>query len=229
MKVFISYRRSDTQDFTGRLADKLRAARGIAQVFLDVEEIGAGEDFVRRIRNSIAESEVCVIVIGPRWADEAGAARLKDENDFVRLEVIECLKSGHRLVPVLANDAAMPAPETLPPELQDLTRLNAVSVRHGDFERDTDHLVDVIFSRKKPSALGAFLRRHPLISVVLQSLGGAIGAFLTLVLILAVVERLTGKSLNQYVGSGLAILIPALLMIAGAAWPWYLRLRRPAR
>ena len=229
MKVFISYRRGDTQDFTGRLADKLRAARGIAQVFLDVEEIGAGEDFVRRIHKSIAESEVCLIVIGPKWADETGAARLKDEGDFVRLEVIECLKSSHRLVPVLANDAAMPAPDALPPELQELTRLNAVSVRHTDFDRDTDHLVDVIFSRKKPGALGAFFRRHPLLSLVLQSVGGAVGTLLALVVLLAVLEKLTGNSLNQYVGSGLAILIPLLLTIAGAAVPWYLRLRRPAR
>ncbi len=229
MKVFISYRRSDTQDFTGRLADKLRAARGVAQVFLDVEEIDAGEDFVHRIHKSITDSEVCLIVIGPRWADEAGAARLKDENDFVRLEVIECLKSGHRIVPVLANDAAMPAPDALPPDLADLTRLNAVSVRHGDFERDTDHLVDVIFSRKKPGAVGDFLRRHPFLSVALQSLGSAVGAALALVMLLAVLESLTGNSLNYYVGSGLAILIPLLLTIAGAAWPWYLRLRHPAR
>jgi hypothetical protein len=229
VKVFISYRRGDTQDFTGRLADKLRAARGIAQVFLDVEEIDAGEDFVRRIRKSIAESEVCLIVVGAKWADESGAVRLRDDGDFVRLEVIECLKSGHRIVPVLANDAAMPAPDVLPPELQDLTRLNAVSVRHADFDRDTDHLVDVIFSRKKPGALGAFFRRHPLAGLVLQSLGGAFAAFLALVVLLAVLEKITTHSLNEYVGSGLAILIPVLVTLAGAAWPWVLRLRRPAR
>jgi hypothetical protein len=117
IKLFTSYRRSDSQDFSARLADRLRKAPGIADVFLDVEEIGAGKDFVRRIQSSLAGASVCLIVIGPNWRGAApdGSARIVNEGDFVRLEVREAL---NRILPVLANGALMPAPEDLPDDLK---------------------------------------------------------------------------------------------------------------
>jgi hypothetical protein len=42
MKVFVSYRRSDTQDLAGRLVDRLRAVPEISFVFFDVQTIAAG-------------------------------------------------------------------------------------------------------------------------------------------------------------------------------------------
>jgi hypothetical protein len=99
-------------------------------------------------------------------------------------------------------------------------------VRHGDFERDADHLLDAILSRKKPTRLGAILRRHPSLMAALQSLSGAALALVLLILILAVVNAATGLSLDQVVGGpGPTILLALAVTILGAAVPWYLRRR----
>ena len=228
MNVFLSYRRDDTQHFTGRLAEKLRHTRGIAQVFLDVDSIGAGENFEQRIRAALAQSAVCLVVIGPDWLGAApnAPARILEDNDFVRLEVREVLGSRRRTLPVLADGAAMPSPEQLPPDLRALATLNALSVRHGEFERDAAHLIDAIFARRPPGAATAFLRRHPVLRAVLESVAGAAAALTALIFALALLNAVTHMSLDEVVGGqGPAIAMTALILALGAAAPWYLRRR----
>ena len=43
MNVFISYRRSDTQDLAGRIADRIRAVPEVDHVFIDVDGIEPGQ------------------------------------------------------------------------------------------------------------------------------------------------------------------------------------------
>lgn len=234
MNVFLSYRRSDTQDFVGRLADQLRDAPGIGDLFLDVEEIDAGEDFQKRIEKGLEECGVALIVIGRDWRGETssgGAARIFEDGDFVRMEVRQALKSEARVLPVLANGAFMPAPSALPADIQRITALNGVSVRHGDFERDVDHLLDVIFARKKPGRAGAFFRRHPVLTRGMQSLGGAVAAFVALTLVLIALNAVTPFSLSELTGdnNGAATLIVILVVLAGALTPWLIRRRRTQR
>lgn len=221
MKIFVSYRRSDAQHFAGRLADRLSHTRGISQVFLDVDSIAAGEDFEKRIRIAMDQCAVALVVIGPDWLK---GNRLADPADFVRLEVREALKSHSRVIPILA-DGTMPLPSELPDELQPLIRLNALSVRHTAFDRDMAHLLDAIFERKPPGAMGAFFRAHPVLTAILESLGGALAAFVLLMLALVVInDNGNGPSLNQLVGGdGMAILVMLLVAAFGAATPWLLR------
>jgi hypothetical protein len=228
MKIFISYRRDDTQDFAGRLADKLRAAKGISEVFLDVDEIAIGEDFAHRIEASLAQCSVCLVVIGTYWAGASPgtAPRITEPGDFVRVEVQKVLASQKQVLPILANGATMPRSEDLPEDLKRLTALNALSVRHSDFERDTEHLLDAIFARKKPGHLAAFLRRHPALVRLLESLSGAAAAMILLILMLAVLNATTGRSLDEVVGGeGPAIILALTIAALGALAPWYLRQR----
>src|SRR4051812_37512997 len=48
LRVFVSYRRDDCAIHAGRLVDNLRDRVG-ADVFLDIDTIGLGENFLRRI------------------------------------------------------------------------------------------------------------------------------------------------------------------------------------
>ena len=66
-RIFISYRRSDTQHLAGRLADHLSAVQGVDKVFIDVDGIGPGEDFERKICDAIAVSSICIVLIGDQW------------------------------------------------------------------------------------------------------------------------------------------------------------------
>lgn len=228
MNVFLSYRRGDTQHFTGRLAEKLRNTRGIARVFLDVDSIAAGEDFESRIRAALAESAVCLVIIGPDWLGMTpdAPARIVADDDFVRLEARVVLDSDCRILPVLADGAQMPLPAQLPPDLARLSSLNALSVRHGSFDRDVAHLIDAIFERRPPGALGAFLRRHPLLRAVLESVIGAFAAFLLLTVALTILNAAHGPALSDLVGGdGPAVVVTMLVALLGAAMPWLLRRR----
>jgi hypothetical protein len=232
MNVFISYRRSDTQDFVGRIADRLRRTHGISDVFLDVEEIAAGEDFEERIKTALLESKVSLIVIGRDWrgAVSEGTSRIFRREDPVRMEVRAALTSETTILPVLANEASMPRPEELPDDIRAIATLNAFSVRHGDFERDCEHLLNAIFARKKPGRLAAFLRRNPTLSRFLQSLGGAAAACALLFAALVILHSETGLALSNVTGGrGPATLAGLVIVLLGAAMPFLLRRRGSLR
>jgi hypothetical protein len=221
MKLFVSYRRSDTAHFAARMAERLAKVRGITTVFVDVTSIGAGEQFARRIHDEIAQCAVALVVIGPGWL----APRLFEDADYVRLEVREALALS-RVLPVLADGAVMPAPEALPPDVRPLAALNAHSVRHDAFDRDMASLIDAVLERRSPGQLRQFLQVHPVVAAVVDAVGGIVAAFLLLVLALAVLNALTGRALDETVGgAGMAMIVTAIVLAAGAAAPWYLRRR----
>jgi TIR domain len=103
-KIFINYRRGDDPGYTGRLFDRLQEAFSPEQLFLDVDNIAPGLDFVRVLTERVAECDVMLTVIGKGWTDardENGSRRLDDPNDFVRVEIVSALGKGKRVIPVL--------------------------------------------------------------------------------------------------------------------------------
>src|SRR4051812_24699103 len=116
-EIFLSYRRDDAQSAAGRLADALEAHFGDDRVFRD-REFAPGEDFVAAIRRGVESSTVLLVVIGRHWldiADAQGRRRIDDPDDFVRLEIELALGARVGVVPVLVDDAKMPAPAQLSP------------------------------------------------------------------------------------------------------------------
>ena len=146
MKIFISYRRSDSKIFTGRILDRLTQAFGTRSIFRDIEDISAGKDFRQVLKDAVNEADVMLVMIGPLWAnitDANGNKRLFDSQDFVRLEVESALKkSDMTVIPVLLLNTAMPTAEELPGELRELLYRNAVVVRDDpDFSTDLQRLI----------------------------------------------------------------------------------------
>ena len=77
--VFISYRRQDEAGVAGRLYDRLVGQFGRDGVFMDVDSIELGLDFVEVIDQSLARCGAVVVVIGRNWlqvTDERGKRRL---------------------------------------------------------------------------------------------------------------------------------------------------------
>jgi hypothetical protein len=144
-RIFISYRRDDAAGEAGRLADHLNRRFGKGQVFLDIDTIDPGTDFVRVLQSSLRETAAVLVVIGQRWIslrDGAGGRRLDDTKDFVRLEVEESLGRNIPVVPVLVQGAAMPRPEDLPPSMASLSNRQAVTLDHSEFHDDANRLCD---------------------------------------------------------------------------------------
>src|SRR6185369_887378 len=78
--IFISYRRQDAAGYAGRLYDRLVSHFGAERVFMDVEGIEPGVDFVEALERAVASCEVLIVIIGNDWlsASAAGKRRLDD-------------------------------------------------------------------------------------------------------------------------------------------------------
>jgi len=64
-KIFISYRRADTQGFAGRLSDSLEAYFGENRVFRDIEDIKGGSEFAKDIEAHLATADAVILLMGP--------------------------------------------------------------------------------------------------------------------------------------------------------------------
>ncbi|MBZ0302485.1 MAG: SUMF1/EgtB/PvdO family nonheme iron enzyme [Anaerolineae bacterium] len=171
-RIFISYRRSDSQTITGRINDRLVQTFGGRNVFKDVDDIPPGVDFRQVIRSALSQKVTALIIIGPGWLDardQHGSRRLDDPNDFVRIEVRTALeRSDARVVPVLVDGAEMPPADLLPEDVRPLAYRNAVVIRQDpDFHRDVQRLIHQI---QDGSVLSPARTRWMIAAVVLIAL-----------------------------------------------------------
>jgi hypothetical protein len=120
--IFISYRRIDSQDATGRIHDHLDMYFGREVTYRDIDRLHPGTDFVVELRKALNDCSLAIVVIGPGWlkASNNGLRRLDDPNDLVRVEVATALSRGMHVIPVLTGDHGMPAASDLPPDLEQL-------------------------------------------------------------------------------------------------------------
>ena len=146
--VFISYRRQDEPNFAGRLYDKLSAQFGETRVFIDVDSVELGVDFLEVISQTLLHCRILLVVIGRGWlnaVDQLGNRRLDNPDDYVRLEIESALhKRDVRVIPVLVEGAAIPNRSQLPASLAPLARRNAIEMSHSRFAADADRLIRTI-------------------------------------------------------------------------------------
>ena len=148
-RIFISYRRADSHGSAGRIYDHLSERFGSDNIFMDVDTIQPGLDFVNAIESAVNETDVLLAVIGQSWldiADSNGKRRLDNPEDFVRLEIGTALKRNIRVIPVLVDGALSPQSRDLPDDLKPLARRNAIEVRHTRFSSDIQQLVRTLES-----------------------------------------------------------------------------------
>jgi hypothetical protein len=146
-QIFVSYRREDASYPAGRLYDRLQSRFTAEKLFMDVDSLAPGVDFVEALVRSVGGCDVLIAVIGKRWlssSDEEGNRRLDNPEDFVRVEVATALKRGIRVIPVLVEGAPMPRSRELPDDLKALVRRNALEVSHNRFSADSERLIAAV-------------------------------------------------------------------------------------
>ena len=146
-RIFINYRREDSEAAAGRLHDKLAQTFGEDNVFFDTDDIPAGIDFVKVLRQQIEACDVFLAVIGRRWitaADAQGRPRLHDPNDFVRSEIGAALARDIPLIPVLVDGAPLPAAHQLPADIAPLIGRQKGDLRNSQFMTDAERLIGEI-------------------------------------------------------------------------------------
>lgn len=144
--VFICYRREDTAGHAGRLYDHLSAHFGVNQIFMDIDQIEPGEDFVQVIEVAVSSCKVLLALIGRDWltSSDGYGRRLDNPNDFVRLEIAAALGSQIRVIPVLVQRAKMPRQQDLPEDLLQLTRRHAVELSDIRWKHDVSQLINTV-------------------------------------------------------------------------------------
>jgi hypothetical protein len=145
--IFISYRRVGALVHARALFERLRNEFGPGEVFIDLEGIEYGVDFVDILNKQLNGCQVMMAIIDPHWAtaaDKQGRRRIDREYDYVRTEIVTALARGIRTVPVLIDGAEMPDAADLPVPLRPLTRRNALMLDFNRFDAEIGRLIGEI-------------------------------------------------------------------------------------
>jgi hypothetical protein len=160
-EIFLSYRRSDTQQIVGRMFDRLSKR---FDVYLDVDTIPAGTDFRQHIEEAAKQSSVFLALIGIGWLEKGltGHPRILDPTDWVRVELETAIELSKPLIPVLIGRATMPREHELPRSLKNFPYLNAAHVDEAkDFHIHMNRLVGRVEKLTSSTApTGAVPKRH---------------------------------------------------------------------
>jgi hypothetical protein len=161
------------------LFDLLSKHFGSEQVFMDIDTIGPGENYVEVIEKTCESCEVLLAVIGRNWVnavDQGGNRRLDDPGDFVRLEITHVLEKGSRVVPVLVDGARMPDAKDLPENLKKLALRNAWEINDKSFHHDVDMLIEALKKMQptlQPAPPSATAIEHARLRAIRAAKGGA--------------------------------------------------------
>lgn len=153
--IFISYRRDDSAASARELYAHLKKAFSNDEVFFDISNIAAGDNFVAAVQKRVRESEVLLAVIGRQWAeisDKYGRWRLGQPDDLVKVEIATALKHNIRVIPVTVDGAPMPGGDKLPPELAGLAHISAHEISHTRVDFDVGRLIAAIGGGAAPDA-----------------------------------------------------------------------------
>ena len=161
-KIFISYRRSDSDAIAGRIRDRLALQFGDGSVFMDIDNIPPGVDFRTHIRSALAEADAAIVVIGTEWLgqEQNGPRRIDDPEDPVRTELEAALTRNMPVIPVLVRGAKMPSRADLPGSLGELSFRNAADVDSGkDFHLHMERVIRSLERALDPAAAAPIFSR----------------------------------------------------------------------
>jgi CRP-like cAMP-binding protein len=154
-RIFISYRRDDSEDDAVRLKKRLEQEFGADCAFIDVDHIGPGTNFEVQITKEISNCDILLAVIGPKWLDLL-KRRIDDPHDHVRVEVRTAIERPIFVIPILLEGTKIPRKADLPQDLQELPARNGVNLRSASFDDDMDQLARAIRFRFDNPLLARF-------------------------------------------------------------------------
>ena len=177
-KIFISYRRSDSQHAVDRLQQEMRpyVKNARRDIFVDVDNIPIGRDFEEHLQGKVSECDALLAVIGPDWltsSKDDGTRRIDDPEDFVRTEIAAALSRNIPVVPVLLDGAQVPHASQLPENLKPLAKRNGAQLDRKSFAADVDHIMTGLGLTKSGGGAGKWLAG--LVAVAALAVGGWYG------------------------------------------------------
>ena len=136
-QIFISYRRQGG-DLAAKLICEALKNRGYT-VFYDYDSLSGGY-FDDRIFQAIEGCGDFILVLPENSLD-----RCENEDDWVRQEIAHALKLGKNIVPVMLDGFKFPS--VLPPDIDNVRRVNGVQFITSYFDSVMDAIVDRLKER----------------------------------------------------------------------------------
>jgi hypothetical protein len=144
-KIFVSYRRDDAPGDARSIYERLERSFGERNVFMDVDQLLAGQRFDRELDKALAKCDVLIAVIGARWMDLLSEHAQHGKRDYVRDEIAAALQRDIIVIPVMmgreTNMPPLPLAEELPENIRDLVLYQKHNIAHESFGRDAAHLI----------------------------------------------------------------------------------------
>lgn len=139
-RFIISVPSSDALAYAQRLEDQLLFDLPDAQIVLGVEKlIHPGDDFVEAIENGVKAADALLLLIG---AQSSATNWLADPDNYNRIALETVLRERKRLVPILIEDALIPA--DIPEAFASLKRRQPIVLRNAAFMQDAKILTDTL-------------------------------------------------------------------------------------
>jgi len=98
VKIFINYRRDDTEQFADSLYKELSRTFGKESVFIDIHDIPPGSNFPNDLRVGIETATVVLVLIGSKWEQIIDERQGKE--DYVVEEIEIALQLKKQIIPL---------------------------------------------------------------------------------------------------------------------------------
>jgi TPR repeat protein len=156
--IFISYKRRGTSSATAAYLYELLLNKGY-NVFFDRKEMRSGM-FDEQLLNHISDAKDVIILL----EDTSLAACFDEESsdyfksDWFCKEIMHALSQpGKNVIPILLEGYKMPPKDTLPKELQDLSRCQALSLEISEVEEFYQkYFVEMEYLKSMPTNISRF-------------------------------------------------------------------------
>ncbi len=168
-KIFISYRRADDPAAAWRVRDRLATDFDDANIFFDVNNLRPGQLFDEILAKALAECDVLVAILGPRWIELLNARTISSptnashvfsksfwrrppamtsERDYVREEIAQALKRKIVIIPVRVGCDGqlqqLPRSDALPEDIRGFVSYQSHNVAHERFKSGMEVLAKSI-------------------------------------------------------------------------------------
>lgn len=143
--IFISYRREGGFETAKMVQEKLKSLG--YKVFLDYDALRSGK-FNEQLYAKIEECKDFILICSPNCFE-----RCKNQDDWLRLEILHALKQNNNIVPVIIRNFEWPKP--MPNGLEDIPNMQGVAASEELFEAFMKRLTG--FLKAKPSFVQKYL------------------------------------------------------------------------
>lgn len=158
--IFISYRREGGAQYA-RILQLMLSQRGY-KVFLDYDELTDGR-FGNHIKEAIESSSIFMIILSKQ-----SLQRCKNEDDWVRCEILYAIKLGKSIIPVNPDSSFDVIPNNIPSEI--INEIKGSQYSEVSFGQLLGVTVDFMIEKRITPRIGTRLRLDSDLSYLKQQL-----------------------------------------------------------